>query len=240
MTDAFECYKGLKNEKIKNESLKVKRFMDIDAIIENCESYFDNLTTKGKWLSYKIAHNHVSKLVEEEGITKEYIEKFVLHELNQFTNRDRFQTGMGCYITALLANVLKKGENIKLDLSELKYEHGLNYLRNPVLDTIVTMEGGLYDCIGYENVGNLLIKGDVKSCLGMKGLDGEIILLGNALDCVGYRNKGTNIYVHGKARNRVGERMEGGKIRLYGGYKNISGTFYRGEIYDNDKLLKFK
>jgi hypothetical protein len=88
----------------------------------------------------------------------------------------------------------------------------------------------IYD-LGYKNTKNLMIKGDIKSCLGRRMKEGKIIIEGNCGTYSGQFMTGGSIEITGDADDQLGDTMKGGKIIVRGNSGKIAGNFMEnGEI----------
>ena len=93
--------------------------------------------------------------------------------------------------------------------------------------------------LGYENIKNITVNGDVGLRVGNRMKKGTITINGNAGTCVGELMRGGKIIVNGKTDQALGGPYgnEGGEIHLNGDFDLPSHAHMGSDIYHNGKLI---
>jgi hypothetical protein len=175
------------------------------------------------------------RIVENLRYTAKDVEEFSL-VLEEFQHEKDFSMKAGLFLSALI----NRGK-------DSDYVIHTQYLdRPPAL-------------IGYYNIKNIQIIGDVGHRIGCRMENGSIVVNGNAKECVGERMNGGSIFVNGNvgfgigsyveggditvkgdAGTFVGWYMKGGTIKLDGDYGSRSKDFKGGRIYHKGRLIASK
>ena|GEM_PF-699951 len=132
------------------------------------------------------------------------VERFSL-SIAEFQNEDGFGKKFGLFLSALV----NEGKN-------RKYTLRTGHL------------GVKIECLGYENIKHVTVKGDAGKYFGYMMKRGRIFVDGNAADC-GYEMRGT-IIVTGDVTGQCGSFMRGGRILVEGNACHCGGSMHKGKI----------
>ena len=142
-------------------------------------------------------------------------------------------------------------ESFSLMLSELQTAHSSSHYDGLFLSALINMSKedtyivhtvGLnrpLNFLGYENVKNIIVNGDVGLRLGNGMKQGTININGNAGSCLGERMAGGRITVNGETGDVLGGPCgnRGGEIHLNGNFGQPSYAHISSDIYHNGKLI---
>ena len=142
-------------------------------------------------------------------------------------------------------------ESFSLMLSELQTAHSSSHYDGLFLSALINMsKDDTYivhtvslnrplNFLGYENVKNIIVKGDVGIGLGNGMKQGTIKITGNADSCLGERMTGGRITVNGETGDAVGGLYgnRGGEIYLNGNFGQPTYAHISSDIYHNGKLI---
>jgi hypothetical protein len=93
------------------------------------------------------------------------------------------------------------------------------------------------DDLGYENIKDIIVEGDVGVGFGTGMKGGIIMVKGNAGALLGTDMEGGSITLKGNAGKWLANDMKGGEIHLYGDIERIHGEVKHGKIFYNGKLI---
>jgi len=180
---------------------EVKRNKTLDLIVRGYEKGLENYglydkakrkigISEGEYFGYHIAKSSAPSKIPSDSITD-----FSLL-LGEYENNEYFEwLFTGFYLSALINK--SKEQDFKI-------------ITNHLTKTI--------SWIGYENVKNIDVNGNVGYGVGWYMEEGKIT-------------------VNGNAGNLVGNGMKGGEIHLNGDYESLSRNIFGGNIYHKGKLI---
>jgi formylmethanofuran dehydrogenase subunit C len=138
----------------------------------------------------------------------------VANALLDYQDIDYFDDLAGMFLSAIIN--AGTDENYYLDLTKIK---------EPL-------------SVGFENIKNVLIDGNVGSLAGMGMGNGTLIIRGDAEDQLGVGMTGGLIFVTGNVGNLTGEDMLGGEIHILGNSGAYIGRGMKGgKIFVEKKLI---
>jgi len=195
---------------------KVKRNETLDIIVNGYEKGLENLgiyledKLKIKIPEYEDDWYYIAKSSAPSKIPSNNITEFSLL-LGEYENKKYFENFTGWYLSALINS--SKEQDFKIFT---------NYLTKTI------------DDIGYENVKNIDVNGNVGYGVGDEMKNGEITINGNAGEGVGWDMKNGKITVNGNAGDLVGDGMKNGKIIVNGNAgEGVGWNMKDGEITVN-------
>lgn len=184
-----------------------------------------------------------SKMGEEYAVSLEEVERLFNRVLFNYV-KGGF---LGAFISGMYSGILKRDDNIVLDLSNYYSVSGLGfrhaqgklevnghralYLGAEATGGEILARGNMSNCVGKKNNGcTITVEGNVRNWAGMEMKDGVIRVSGNAGDIMGEKMSGGEIIVEGNAGHWVGDDMRGGVIKIKGEF-TPSEERTGGEVY---------
>jgi hypothetical protein len=160
---------------------------------------------------------HLTNEAKTMKYTARDLELFTL-QMVKFEDRPNFEVRAGLFLS-LLINISNEADFII---------HTSN-LSKPI------------NSIGYKNTKNIIVNGDVGSCLGERMIDGSIVLNGNAGDFLAAKQESGTIIVNGNI-GKNGCYMSSGTVTIYGNCGQKFGNCVHGgkiSVFGNVEKFAF-